>query len=154
MYRFTFSGIRIFPNEKSMHPVLIVGYFIASVIVMWIVLGNLLCCYGLIRFRPPPSSQTSDQRRRITLQFLLRFRNCQTLHFDVNFQIKFISVMFAQIYALESQSPRWHSFKTCFTGHYLDYAGCGLVLMSCAAQLPVYHLCQGFTSFYVNIFQH
>ena len=66
-----FRAIRIFPGGNSMHPVLIASYFIASMIVIWIIMGNILCCYGLIRFRPPPSSRSADQRRRITLQYLL-----------------------------------------------------------------------------------
>lgn len=44
---------------------------LASVLIAWIILGNLFTCYGLVRFKPPKNAFGMEKRRRITINYLL-----------------------------------------------------------------------------------
>ena len=82
--RETLTRNRIHDKALMLFLAYLFGCFLASVLIAWIILGNLFTCYGLVRFKPPKNAFGMEKRRRITINYLLRFSVHHTFYYTRN----------------------------------------------------------------------
>ena len=121
------------------------GCFLASVLIAWIILGNLFTCYGLVRFKPPKNAFGMEKRRRITINYLLRYffttptTTLTTTPNTTSTRQNICLVIRWPIYVSVCLSHHWRFFKMFGIGPSKVSVGLGLESMSHAALPLAYH---------------